>query len=125
MTTTQTNKVLKNPQSEGINLYGILLKYWVYWPWFVASIAICLTTTYIYLRYQQPVYNIKAAVLIKEQDAPKNNNHSALSAIQDLGMISMTNNFDNELQILKSMTIVKKVVSDLELYITHAEDRRP
>lgn len=124
MTTTQTNKVLKNPQSEGINLYGILLKYWVYWPWFVASIAICLTTTYIYLRYQQPVYNIKAAVLIKEQDAPKNNNHSALSAIQDLGMISMTKNFDNELQILKSMTIVKKVVSDLELYITHAEDRR-
>ena len=124
MTTTQTNKVLKNPQSEGINLYGILLKYWVYWPWFVASIAICLTTTYIYLRYQQPVYNIKAAVLIKEQDAPKNNNHSTLSAIQDLGMISMTKNFDNELQILKSMTIVKKVVSDLELYITHAEDRR-
>lgn len=124
MTTTQTNKVLKNPQSEGINLYGILLKYWVYWPWFVASIAICLTTTYIYLRYQQPVYNIKAAVLIKEQDATKNNNHSALSAIQDLGMISMTKNFDNELQILKSMTIVKKVVSDLELYITHAEDRR-
>lgn len=124
MTTTQTNKVLKNPQSEGINLYGILLKYWVYWPWFVASIAICLTSTYIYLRYQQPVYNIKAAVLIKEQDAPKNNNHSALSAIQDLGMISMTKNFDNELQILKSMTIVKKVVSDLELYITHAEDRR-
>lgn len=124
MTTSQTNKVLKNPQSEGINLYGILLKYWVYWPWFVASIAICLTSTYIYLRYQQPVYNIKAAVLIKEQDAPKNNNHSALSAIQDLGMISMTKNFDNELQILKSMTIVKKVVSDLELYITHAEDRR-
>lgn len=124
MTTPQTNKVLKNPQSEGINLYGILLKYWVYWPWFVASIAICLTSTYIYLRYQQPVYNIKAAVLIKEQDAPKNNNHSALSAIQDLGMISMTKNFDNELQILKSMTIVKKVVSDLELYITHAEDRR-
>ena len=124
MTTTQTNKVLKNPQSEGINLYGILLKYWVYWPWFVASIAICLTSTYIYLRYQQPVYNIKAAVLIKEQDATKNNNHSALSAIQDLGMISMTKNFDNELQILKSMTIVKKVVSDLELYITHAEDRR-
>lgn len=124
MTTTQTNKVLKNPQSEGINLYGILLKYWVYWPWFVASIAICLTSTYIYLRYQQPVYNIKAAVLIKEQDAPKNNNHSALSAIQDLGMISMTKNFDNELQILKSMTIIKKVVSDLELYITHAEDRR-
>lgn len=123
MKTTKTNTVLRNPQSEGINLHSILLKYWVYWPWFVASIAISLIGTYIYLQYQQPVYNIKAAVLIKEQDIKKGNNNSALYAIQDLGMISMTNNFDNELQILKSMTIVKKVVSDLGLYITHAKDR--
>lgn len=124
MTTTKTNTVLKKAQQEGINLHSILLKYWVYWPWFVTTIAISLISTYIYLRYQPPVYNIKAAVLIKEQDVKQTNNNSALFAIQDLGMISMTHNFDNELQILKSMTIVRKVVSDLELYITYAADRR-
>ncbi len=123
MTTTKTNTVLKNPPSESFSMYGILLKYMVYWPWFVASIFFCLVGAYVYLQYQIPVYNIKAAVLIKEQDAKQSNNNQALFSIQDLGMISMTNNFENELQILKSMTIVKKVVSNLGLYITHSVHR--
>ena len=63
-------------------------------------------------------------MLIKEQDSQKNKANNALSTIQDLGMMSMTNNFDNEVQILKSQTLVKKVVSDLGLYIDHRLDRK-
>ena len=33
----------------------------------------------------------------------------------------MTNNFDNEVEILKSRTLVRKVVNDLSLYITLSE----
>lgn len=117
------NITIKNPKGDGINLYAIFFKYWVYWPWFVASILLCLIGTWVFLSYQIPVYNIKSAVLIKEQESNKNVGNNALSAIQDFGMISMTNNFDNELQILKSQTIVKKVVADLELYITHSQTR--
>ena len=36
--------------------------------------------------------------------------------MQDFGMLSMTSNFDNELEILKSRTLIKKVVSRLNLY---------
>ena len=32
-----------------------------------------------------------------------------MGALQDLGMFSMTNNFDNEVEILKSRTLIKKV----------------
>ena len=111
----------QNPEEENFNLYEILFKYLIYWPWFIASILICLIGTFIYLRYQTPVYNISSAVLIKEQDNKSSNN--PLSAIQDLGMMSFTNSFDNEIEILKSKTLVKKVVSDLGLYISHAESR--
>ena len=111
---------LKNPQGEDFNGYFLFMKYAAYWPWFVGCIALCLSVSYIYLRYQVPVYNIKSAVLIKEQDSQKNKSNNTLAAIQDLGMMSMTNNFDNELQILKSQTLVKKVVSDLGLYINHS-----
>ena len=111
---------LKNPQGEDFNGYFLFMKYAAYWPWFVGYIALCLSVSYIYLRYQVPVYNIKSAVLIKEQDSQKNKSNNTLAAIQDLGMMSMTNNFDNELQILKSQTLVKKVVSDLGLYINHS-----
>ena len=73
----------------------------------------------VFLRYQTPVYNITSSVLIKE-DEKKGGNVAAngLAAIQDLGMFSMTNNFDNEVEILKSRTLIKKVVNDMRLYIS-------
>lgn len=117
------NITIKNPKGDEINLYAIFFKYWVYWPWFVVSVLLCLIGTWVFLNYQIPVYSIKSSVLIKEQESNKNVGNNALSAIQDFGMISMTNNFDNELQILKSQTIVRKVVTDLGLYITHSQPR--
>ena len=87
----------QNPEEESFNLYSIIFKYLVYWPWFVASVLVCLIGTFVYLRYQAPVYNINSAVLIKEQD--KKNSNNPLSVIQDLGMMSFTNSFDNEIEI--------------------------
>lgn len=125
MTDEQTN----NPSSHGeqreesIDLYAILFKYLAYWPWFAASVVICLVCAFLYLRYQAPVYNIDAAVLIKEDDKKGGNASNPMGALQDLGMFSMTNNFDNEVEILKSRTLIKKVVNDLNLYISVAEKR--
>ena len=75
-------------------------------------------------RYQAPVYNVSSAVLIKENDKRSGSSaNNPLGALQDLGMFSMTNNFDNEVEILKSRTLIKKVVNDLGLYIGISEER--
>ena len=109
---------------ETINLYAIFFKYLAYWPWFVISVITCLILAFLFLRYQQPVYNITAAVLIKEEEQKGGNSAaSPLAAIQDLGMFSMTNNFDNEVEILHSRTLIKKAVNELRLYTNIAEDR--
>lgn len=108
---------------ESVNLYALFFKYLVYWPWFVASVLICTIGTFIFLRYQAPVYKITSSVLIKEEDKMGESAKSPLAAIQDLGMFSMTNNFDNEVEILRSRTLIKKVVCDLGLYIDIAEQR--
>lgn len=108
---------------ESFNLYALIFKYLIYWPWFVASVLICCIGTYIYLRYQVPVYNITSSVLIKEEDKRGGSGNSPMAAIQDLGMFSMTNNFDNEVEILCSRTLIKKVVNDLGLYINISEKR--
>ncbi|WP_459190416.1 GumC family protein [Parabacteroides sp. APC149_11_2_Y6] len=107
---------------ENVDFYALFFKYMVYWPWFVASVLVCCIGCYIYLRYQAPVYNITASVLIKEEDKKGGGASSPMSAIQDLGMFSMTNNFDNEVEILRSRTLIKKVICDLGLYISVAED---
>lgn len=116
----------ENQEEDSFNIYAIIFKYLIYWPWFVVSVIVCLIGAFIYLRYQAPVYNITSAVLIKEQDARTKAMgvaNGALAAIQDMGGFSMTSNFDNEVEILKSRTLIRKVVTDLGLYISTAEKR--
>lgn len=110
-------------EEDPINLYAIFFKYLVYWPWFVVSVLVCVVGTFVYLRYQAPVYNVKSAVLIKEQNGKNNNAGGAFAAMQEMGMMSMTSKFDNEVQILKSKTLVKKVIMNQGLYINHSEKR--
>ena len=113
-----SNNNNNNPEGEEreINLYAVFFKYMVYWPWFVASVLACCIGMYVFLRYQTPVYNVTSSVLIKEDEKKGANAANGLAAIQDLGMLSMTSNFDNEVEILRSRTLIKKVVNDMALY---------
>ena len=69
MTDEQKNTPSGTEQrEENVDLYALFFKYFAYWPWFVASVLVCIISAFIYLRYQAPVYNVDAAVLIKEGD---------------------------------------------------------
>lgn len=122
----QLNNSNIEEQEESINLRTLLMKYLIYWPWFIASVIFCLGCGFIYLRFQTPIYNTTAAVLIKETD-PRSKamtqTNGAVAALQDISGFSMTSNFDNEVEILKSRTLIKKVVSELGLYIQHSQDQ--
>lgn len=111
---------LFDEKEEKTDFQAPFFKYVIHWPWFIASILICMALAFIYLRYQAPVYEVASSVLIKEDDNKKSANN-ALAAMQDFGMFSMTSNFDNEVEILKSRTLIKKVVSHLNLYINIAQ----
>ena len=111
---------------ESINFYAIFFKYLAYWPWFVASVIVCLILAFVYLRYQAQVYNVTSAVLIKEDDSSKRGMGAAsgaLEAMQSLGGLSMSNNFDNEVEILKSRTLIRKVITQLGLYTSVSKSR--
>lgn len=116
---------VENQEEESVNIYEIIFKYLVYWPWFVVSVLVCLVGAFIYMRYQAPVYNITSAVLIKEQDSKgaAAAGGGVMAALQEMGGFSMTNNFDNEVEILKSRTLIRKAVCDLNLYISTGEKR--
>ena len=122
------NNLFDTPEQkeEDFNLYRVIFKYLIYWPWFVASVLVCVVAVFIYLRYQTPVYNVSASVLIKEDD-PRTRamqaNNGALGVLQSMGNFSMTSSFDNEVEILKSRTLIQKVVTRLGLYISTVEDR--
>ena len=109
---------IEEAQEKPFNIYEIVFKYLVYWPWFIISVIVCLAAAFVYLRYSTPVYSVYSTVLIKETDPrSRMTGGSALMALQDMGGFSMTSNFDNEVEILKSVSLAKKVVTDMGLYI--------
>lgn len=124
MSNEKYDEVFTVEEEKPTDYKAILFEYLMYWPWFVACLIICFFGAWIYLRYQAPVYNINATVLIKQDDKNKAGGQSAsLEAMQDLGMLSMASNFDNEVEILQSRTLLKKVVNTLNLNITYKEKR--
>ena len=117
---------LYTEQEEQVDYKAPFFKYLIHWKWFVASIVVCLIGGWIYLHYTTPVYSITGSVIIK--DNKKNNSVSTgLADLEDLGFYSSTNNFDNEVEVLHSRTLLKKVVEELDLYINYRtrENLRP
>ena len=106
-------------KEEKTDFKAILFKYAIHWPWFLACTLLCMAGAWIYLCYTPSVYNISASVIIKDND--KNSKASSgMADLEDLGFYSSINNFDNEVEILQSRTLIKKVVEELDLYISYA-----
>ena len=112
----------KLPENE-FNLYEIFFKYLTYWPWFLASVLICVIGTLAHIRYTTPVYSISSKILIKEQDNRRRNT-TPLASINELGNFTIADNVIDELEILKSKTLIEKTISDLGLYISYTQQRK-
>ena len=110
-------------KEENIDVKELLFKYLIHWPWFVGTVVACLIAAWVYLYMSTPVYNISATVLIK--DDKKGGSAGMLSGLESLGldgMVSSSQNIDNEIEVLRSKTIVKEVVEDLGLYISYTDE---
>lgn len=124
----EQNIPMNDEQDElTIDYRTLLHKCLKHWRWFVASVLACLILAFIYIRYTAPVYNVTAGVLIQQKDS-KGGLGAALSGgalgmLSGLGGVSLSSSFDNEVEIMQSRTLLKKVVTDLGLYISTAQQR--
>lgn len=104
-------------QEDDIQLRAILEKYLIHWKWFVLGAILCLTVAYVYLRYTIAQYQASTTILVK--DEKKGGMLSELSIFADMGLGGgMKSNIDNEIEILKSRTLIERTVKKLEFNIT-------
>ena len=107
---------------EQINIQELLFRYLIHWPWFVASVVICVAAAWGYLRLATPVYNVSATVLIK--DDKKGGGASMSSELEKMGLdgfVSSSSNVDNEIEVLKSKSLAREVVERLNLFVTYKD----
>ena len=89
------------------------------WKWFVLSLIICIGLAAVYLRYTTPIYQASAKLLIKDNDQNGGGRSANMLNSATLGMISNSNGFDNELEILTSHSLAQQAVRDLKLYVNY------
>jgi len=104
-------------KDESIDLLELLMKYLRHWKWFVASIVVCFIALMVYLKYTTPIYEIKTTVLLK--DDKKGGGMADMAAFKDLGMFDVKNNVDNELEILKTGSLMENVVKRMGIYVKY------
>lgn len=99
---------------EGFDLKQLLEKFIINWRWFVISLILCIFIAAIYLRYKTEIYKVQATVQIN--DEKKGSYQNQMMALQDFGLMSNSGGIDNEIEIMRSKSLVKQVVMDLKLY---------
>ena len=102
-------------------LWFLLLRYKY---WIIASIAVCMALAYVYLRYQTPVYSVSSKILIKDQDQRRSYASSINNTFNELGFMNNSNGFDNEIEVLGTRTLNKKVVRAMKLYTMYIAEGR-
>ena len=115
-----TNEELQREEESNIfslaNLWTIVV---LNWQWILLSTFIALGLAFIYLRYASPVYNSAMKVLVKDNKG-NNRSMSGLMDLESMGIISNTQGFDNELELLNSTNVNGRVVEKLKLYVSYA-----
>ena len=92
-------------------------RYLYYWPLFVLSILTALAGAFIYLRFADNEYEIKAKVLIKDDKKVPDEQ----AALKEITIFKDNKAVENEIEILRSRKLMQQVVEDLNLQISYSK----
>jgi uncharacterized protein involved in exopolysaccharide biosynthesis len=109
----------KKKATEQKNMLNeVLFKYIPYWPVFVILMAVSMFGAWFYLRITPPMYEASASIMIKDEskDAGQNKMEAELDPLSDKKLI------ENEVEVLKSKTLMKEVIKNLHLYANFFEE---
>ncbi len=112
---------LLDEKEEKTDYRELFFKFYIHWKWFTLSFIVCIALAWLYLRYATPVYNISASIIIRD-DKKGGDPTGSMSMFEDLGLISSSQNIDNEIEIMKSKSLIKNVVTELHLYTRYYSD---
>ncbi|AUD04472.1 GumC family protein [Spirosoma pollinicola] len=97
------------------NLRVILLRYLKHWKWFALSLTLAGAAGYVYLQYKTPIYKIQASLLIKDEKKGLDGE----SILKEMDILAPKKTVENEVEIIRSFTLMDKVVNRLDLDVQY------
>lgn len=95
----------------------LFLKYVRFFPWIILSVFLLLTLSYLKLRYSTPIYRINSKLLVKNNAQSQGGGEK----FDDIFMMQgMRNNMNDEIEIIKSRNLGKRVAAKLGLQFSYS-----
>jgi len=99
----------------------IIDKYLRNWKWFVLAFIISVMLAFYNLNFTRPRYQASGTIKINNE---KGGDKSTLSVFQDLGIMNGSNdNIEDEIEIIKSKSLISEVVKSLSLNLKFYTDK--
>lgn len=90
----------------------LLFRYLPYWPLFVIMLVLGVAAAYAYIRYKVPLYEANASIMV--QDQKKGTEDSKI--VESFNLFGSKKIVENEIEMIKSRTLLRNVVKNLRLY---------
>lgn len=102
---------------ESFTMAGIFRSVHSNWLLYLTSIIFLIAAAFFYIRYTTPKYRAHAKILVK--DSKKGGEIAGSGIFQELDLLSDHNSTDNEVELLKSRTLLEKTVDELDLHVRY------
>lgn len=115
------NNFILDSDEESIDFRAVAWRYLRRWYLFVFFLGIAFVSAFLYLRYTRPVYKVSSVVMIKDEKKGMKAGMDILEGL-DLGGNKIV---ENEIEVLKSRSLMKKVVEALRLNVSYYREASP
>lgn len=100
-------------RTTGKLIRNIVQNWWIYLLFLVLSYA----AAWLYIRYTTPAYEIHAKILVK--DSKRGGDITGSEVFQELDLVNSNNSVENEVELLKSRTLMEKTLQALNLQVSY------
>lgn len=90
------------------------------WKIFAISLFVCLAIAVVKLKMSTQIYQVTAKVLLKDDE--KGSFTSQTDVLMDFGFRNANTNVENEIEVLKSKSVVRMAILASELYVKYTEN---
>ena len=107
-------------EEQIIDFSSFIRKYKRYWWLFLLSLIACIGLAYAYLKLATPVYNVKAVVLVAQED---NGAGAGANLLKSMKLMGQGSKVDDEMLVFSSQELCTQVVKQLGINHNYLEDK--
>ena len=107
-------------QADYIDVREVFSKYFKYWYLFVSGIIVSACLAMLYLYWVTPQYRISSTLLLKNGEV-ESNSLTNTSNLGEIDLFSTKQVIENEIEVLKSKSLMQRVFKELSLFVTYYE----